>query len=117
MGVQPRKAEVYRDSHQHERGRRKRFICMDLWAKSGRREVLFNVPRYDFRWQERYYLKHPLLLPKGTKLITTAYFDNSVNNPLNPNSSKAIRYGEPSNEEMMTFFLHFAEPTAHDVSR
>ena len=51
-------------------------------------EVLFNVPHYDFRWQETYFLKHPIVLPKGTRLITTAYFDNSPNNPLNPDPSR-----------------------------
>jgi hypothetical protein len=75
----------------------------------GHREVLFNVPRYDFRWQETYFLKHQFILLKGTKLITTAYFDNSANNPLNPDPSKSIRWGEPSTEEMMGFWLAFAD--------
>ena len=48
-------------------------------------------------------------MPKGTKLVTTAYFDNSVNNPLNPDPSKIIRWGEPSNEEMMGFWLAYAD--------
>jgi hypothetical protein len=48
-------------------------------------------------------------LPKGTRLVTTAYFDNSANNPLNPDPTKSVRWGEPSNEEMMGFWLAFAE--------
>ncbi|HEY1215275.1 MAG TPA: hypothetical protein VGE93_16720, partial [Bryobacteraceae bacterium] len=44
-----------------------------------------------------------------TKLVTTAYFDNSANNPLNPDPSKTIRWGEPSNEEMMGFWLAYAD--------
>jgi hypothetical protein len=54
------------------------------------------------------------VLPKGTKLVTTAYFDNSANNPLNPDPSKAIRWGEPSNEEMMGFWLKFADVDQQD---
>ncbi len=38
----------------------------------GRHEVILNVPNYDFRWQETYFLKHQFLLPKGTELVTTA---------------------------------------------
>ena len=49
-------------------------------------------------------------MPKGTKLVTTAYFDNSLDNPQNPDPSKAIRWGEPSDEEMMGFWLQFADP-------
>ena len=48
-------------------------------------------------------------MPQGTKLITTAYFDNSVNNSLNPDPTKSVRWGEPSNEEMMGFWLAFAD--------
>src|SRR5947208_2920357 len=68
------------------------------------------LPHYDFRWQETYFLKHQFLLPKGTKLMTVAYFDNSKNNPQNPDPSKALRWGEPSDEEMMGFWLQFADP-------
>ena len=76
----------------------------------GRHEVIMNIPHYDFRWQETYFLKQQFLMPKGTKLVTTAYFDNSAKNPQNPDPSKAIRWGEPSDEEMMGFWLQFADP-------
>jgi len=49
-------------------------------------------------------------LPKGTKLMTIAYFDNSKDNFQNPDPSKAVRWGEPSDEEMMGFWLQFADP-------
>jgi len=93
-------------AHMHFRGKSMRTEAI---YPDGHRELLFNVPKYDFRWQETYFLKHQFLLPKGTKLITTAYFDNSVNNPLNPDPSKSIRWGEPSNEEMMGFWLAYAD--------
>ncbi len=94
-------------AHMHYRGK---SMMTEAIYPDGRRETLMNVPHYDFRWQETYFLKHQFLLPKGTKLVTTAYFDNSVNNPLNPDPSKTIRFGEPSDEEMMGFWLHFADP-------
>ncbi len=80
----------------------------------GKSMTILNVPHYDFRWQETYFLKQQFLLPKGTKLVTTAYFDNSFDNPQNPDPSKAIRWGEPSDEEMMGFWLQFADPNPVD---
>jgi mono/diheme cytochrome c family protein len=94
-------------AHMHFRGK---SMTTKAIYPDGHEEVLLNVPHYDFRWQETYFLKRQLLLPKGTKLVTTAYFDNSLNNPQNPDPSKPIRWGEPSNEEMMGFWLQFADP-------
>jgi hypothetical protein len=93
-------------AHMHFRGK---SMSTEAIYPDGRHEVIFNVPKYDFRWQETYFLKHQYVMPKGTKLITTAYFDNSVNNPLNPDPTKSVRWGEPSNEEMMGFWLAFAD--------
>ena len=46
--------------------------------------------------------------------MTTAYFDNSFDNVQNPDPSKAPRWGEPSDEEMMGFWLQFADPKLVD---
>ena len=97
--------------HMHFRGK---SIIVEAIYPDGRREVIMNVPHYDFRWQETYFLKRQFLMPRGTKLVTTAYFDNSSNNPQNPDPSKAVRWGEPSNEEMMGFWLQFADPKPVD---
>ena len=93
-------------AHMHFRGK---SMTTEAIYPGGRREVLFNVPKYDFRWQETYFLEHQFLMPKGTQLVTTAYFDNSPNNPLNPDPTKSIRWGEPSYEEMMGFWLAYSD--------
>ena len=98
-------------AHMHYRGKSMRTEAI---YPDGHHEVLLNVPHFDFRWQETYFLSKQFLLPKGTKLVTTAYFDNSLNNPQNPDPSKAIRWGEPSDEEMMGFWLQFADPKVVD---
>jgi mono/diheme cytochrome c family protein len=98
-------------AHMHFRGK---SMKTEAIYPDGRHEVLLNVPHYDFRWQETYFLKKQFPLPKGTKLVTTAYFDNSLNNAQNPDPSKAIRWGEPSDEEMMGFWLQFADPKPVD---
>jgi mono/diheme cytochrome c family protein len=94
-------------AHMHFRG--KNMLTKAIYP-DGREEVLLYVPHYDFRWQETYFLKKQFLLPKGTKLMTVAYFDNSKYNFRNPDPSKAVRWGEPSDEEMMGFWLQFADP-------
>jgi hypothetical protein len=53
-------------------------------------------------------LKTPRLLPKGTKLLWTGYFDNSANNPRNPDPKAEVRWGEQSWEEMMVGFFDVA---------
>lgn len=98
-------------AHMHFRGK---SMKTEAIYPDGRREVILDVPHFDFRWQEIYFLKHQFLMPKGTKLVTTAYFDNSMDNPQNPDPSRAIRWGEPSNEEMMGFWLQFADPQLVD---
>jgi hypothetical protein len=97
--------------HMHFRGK---SMMTEAIYPDGRHEVIMNVPHYDFRWQETYFLKKQFLMPKGTKLVTTAYFDNSADNPQNPDPSRALRWGEPSDEEMMGFWLQFADPKTVD---
>ena len=84
-------------------------MTTDAIYPDGRKETLFSVPKYDFRWQETYFLQEPRILPKGTRLVTTAFLDNSPNNPLNPDPARRIRWGEPTDEEMVGFWLQFAE--------
>jgi len=65
------------------------------------------VPKFSFNWQTMYYLKKPVSLPKGTKLIVTAHFDNSDKNKYNPDATKAIRWGDPTYEEMMIGWMEY----------
>jgi mono/diheme cytochrome c family protein len=98
-------------AHMHFRGK---SMTTEAVYPDGHHEVILNIPHYDFRWQETYFLKQQFLMPKGTKLVTTAYYDNSFDNPQNPDPSKALRWGEPSDEEMMGFWLQFADPKLVD---
>lgn len=45
------------------------------------------------------------LLPKGTRIVCTAVFDNSDENPANPDPTATVRWGEQSWEEMMIGFF------------
>src|SRR5262245_61546176 len=83
----------------HMRGKAFRF---EAQFPDGRRETLLDVPRYDFNWQLRYVLAEPKLLPRGTRLLCTARYDNSESNPNNPNPRRTIGWGDQTWDEMMT---------------
>jgi hypothetical protein len=66
---------------------------------TGEEETLLKS-KYDFNWQLTYFLEKPKLMPKGTKIVTTAWYDNSADNRYNPDPTKAVRWGEQSADEM-----------------
>lgn len=88
--------------HLHLRGTSFRYEAV---YPDGSREVLLDVPDYDFNWQLKYRLAEPKLLPKGTTVLCTATYDNSEGNPVNPDPNKTVRWGDQSWEEMMIGFF------------
>jgi hypothetical protein len=90
--------------HMHFRGKDARF---ELERPGQARETVLFVPRYDFNWQLKYQEREPVFAPKGSRLIITFHYDNSGNNPANPDASKVVRWGEPSEEEMMSGWIDY----------
>ena len=84
--------------HMHLRGKSFRFTAH---YPDGRDEVLLDVPRYDFNWQNSYGLSEPKLLPSGTEILCDATFDNSTENLSNPNPSAPVLWGDQTWQEMM----------------
>lgn len=93
--------------HMHVRGKAFR---MEAEYPDGTREILLDLPRYDFAWQLRYDLVEPKLMPKGSRLICTGHFDNSEDNPNNPDPTVEVRFGEQTWEEMMVGFFTTCSP-------
>lgn len=91
--------------HMHLRGKAFEFTRI---LGNGQPETLLKVSHYDFHWQLAYRLATPVLLKKGARLQWIAWFDNSANNPRNPDPSAEVRYGEQSREEMMVGFFDVA---------
>ena len=87
--------------HMHTRGKAFRYEAV---YPDRTREVLLDVPGYDFNWQTTYHLKQPKLMPKGTKLVCTAHWDNSEDNLSNPDPTKTVSWGDQTWEEMMIGF-------------
>ncbi|HKP88112.1 MAG TPA: cytochrome c [Blastocatellia bacterium] len=90
--------------HMHLRGKDMKY---EIVYPDGRRETLLWVPKFNFNWQDTYYLKQPLNVPKGSKFIVTAHFDNSTKNKYNPDPKKEVRWGDPTYDEMMIGWMDF----------
>ena len=97
--------------HMHLRG--KDFVYTSFYP-TGESEVLLRVPKYDFSWQLFYYLTDQKALPAGTRLHCVAHFDNSPNNPANPDATKIVRWGDQSWEEMMIGWFDVAMAPGKD---
>ncbi len=93
--------------HMHLRGKDMKYEAI---YPDGRRETLLWVPKFSFSWQTMYYLKKPLSVPKGTKIIVTAHFDNSTKNKYNPDPGKEVRWGDPTYDEMMIGWFDIVVP-------
>jgi peroxiredoxin/mono/diheme cytochrome c family protein len=96
--------------HMHLRGKSMTFVAE---FPDGRREVILDVPRYEFDWQNLYVLDRPMPMPEGTILHTEARFDNSADNPNNPDPARAITFGEQTWDEMHVGYLNFALADQH----
>ena len=93
--------------HMHVRG--KAFEYRATYP-NGESETLLSVPRYDFNWQLTYYLQQPKMMPKGTVLECVARYDNSPNNPFNPDPKNEIYWGDQTWDEMLAGFVDLAMP-------
>ncbi len=96
--------------HMHLRGKRFEY---DIVHDDGSVETLLRV-NYHFHWQLSYKLAQPRELKAGTKLRAVAWYDNSKNNPHNPDPEKTVTWGDQTSDEMMVGFFDVAVPAAMD---
>jgi hypothetical protein len=90
--------------HAHKRGG---STQVSIQYPDGKTEMLLALPRYDFNWQYEYFLKTPLKVPAGSKIIARWTYDNSTRNPANPDPTKLVYWGEQTSDEMMATYLHY----------
>jgi hypothetical protein len=90
--------------HMHRLGR---DMTMTLTLPDGKTTVpLVRINAWDFGWQNTYYFREPVDLPKGSVLNVEAHFDNSAQNPSNPNSPpRPVKWGEATSDEMCIGFI------------
>lgn len=91
--------------HMHLRGKSFRYEAV---YPGGSTEILLDVPRYDFNWQNNYVLLEPKRLPAGTILRCTGRYDNSSANPANPDPNATVRAGKQSTDEMFNGYYDIA---------
>jgi hypothetical protein len=92
--------------HMHLRGKSFRLVSRHHNTES----VLLDVPRYDFNWQHVYEFAEPLPLESVGKLEFFTTFDNSEFNPVNPDPTQHVTWGDQTWEEMAVAFFEIAVP-------
>src|SRR2546428_550004 len=103
---------VYMQPHMHLRGKdyEVRLIYPD-----GKMQTVFRT-KWDFNWQIGVDLVKPIPIPKGTRVIGIAHFDNSANNKWNPDPTKLVFWGLQNWEEMQNCFMgYLLDPNFKDV--
>jgi hypothetical protein len=99
--------------HMHLRGKDMKY---EVVFPDGRRQTLLWVPKFEFNWQTVYRLKNPIMIPRGTRIVVTAHFDNSAKNEHNPDPTKAVRWGDPSYDEMMIGWIEYVVPNSNKTA-
>ena len=85
--------------HMHMRGK---AMSMEAIYPDGNREMLAFVDNFQWNWQINYVFAEDAapLVPKGTMIITTAWHDNTANNPYNPDPTQWVGWGDRTVDEM-----------------
>jgi hypothetical protein len=99
--------------HMHLRGKKFEY---NIVGDDGGRETLLRV-NYDFYWQLSYRLAEPRMLRAGTRLEAVAWYDNSKNNPHNPDPDSPVEWGDQTYNEMMVGFFDVAVPAGMDKQK
>jgi hypothetical protein len=91
--------------HMHLLGK---SMKVEAFRPDGSSECLVNIPDWNFNWQNAYFYRQPISIPAGTLLTLEATYDNSSDNPLQPNNPpKEVRWGEATTDEMCLAFIGF----------
>jgi hypothetical protein len=91
--------------HMHLRGK---SFAYHAEFPDGTKQTLLSVPRFDFNWQSIYRPLEPIPAPKGTRIHCVGVFDNSKDNPNNPDPTRDVTWGDQTWQEMMIGWLDVA---------
>lgn len=107
--------------HHHLRGKASLY---ELITRDGKTKTLLDVPRYDFNWQLFYQYAKPIIVNKGDKIRFTAWYDNSPENPANPDPTRTVTWGEQTYDEMHLGYVEYTvlngkpgEPSGLEIKR
>jgi hypothetical protein len=100
--------------HSHLRGHAAKFTAH---YPDGREEILLSVPKYDFNWQPLYVLNPSKFIPAGTRVVMDMTWDNSSQNPANPDPGKVVRWGDQTWEEMNVGWFRYRAADDEDRAK
>ena len=86
--------------HLHLRG-----VAMSIEVfnpETGRRELLSQASNWSAGWNHSHIYEdgHQPLIPAGAMIILTAWYDNTANNPFNPDPDQWVGMGQRTTDEM-----------------
>jgi hypothetical protein len=98
--------------HMHKVGRSIRSFAV---APTNDTVAFIDIPNWDFNWQGSYQFRQPLIVPGGSTMWASAFYDNTSANPFNPNNPpQLVVKGEATNDEMLLVYFTFALYQAGD---
>lgn len=93
--------------HMHRLGRSVKAFAI---TPDGDAINLINITDWDYNWQLTYFFRGMLVLPKGSTIIAEAHYDNTDQNPFNPNRpARTVGYGWNSTDEMMNLVFYYVK--------
>lgn len=98
------------------------YLCetmrMTASLPDGTEKVLLDIPDWDLDWQDTYYFAEPIVLPASTVVKSVITYDNSVDNPDNPNNPPVrVKWGRESTDEMGSITLAGVALNESDTTR
>ncbi len=97
------------------------YLGKDLQALAtlpdGSTRTLIHIPQWDLNWQAVYRYANPVSLPKGTTISMRYIYDNSSDNPANPNDPpRRVVAGNRSSDEMAHLWLQVLPRGRYDAT-
>ncbi|MAB79142.1 MAG: redoxin [Planctomycetes bacterium] len=93
--------------HMHYRGH---IFHADLLLPDGTEKSLIRIPEWNPDWQFSYVFRHPPLAPTGSQIRITGWFDNSDENPFNPDPTRWVHDGPQIWDEMLMMATEWIRP-------
>ena len=99
-------------SHMHLRGK---ATSISVINPKGTEKKILRLDPFNYNLQRIYYFKNPKEIAKDSTLVCRNWFDNSSENPVNPNFKQSVTWGEMVNQEMSLCAFHLVVPTSANL--